>query len=94
MRRRAKTDLNHTDVVNALRAAGCTVQSLAEVGDGCPDLLVGRNHQTYLLEVKSHGGTLTGDQVEWLARWRGGVTRVVYSVEQALAVVGARRESP
>jgi hypothetical protein len=94
VRRRAKVDLNHTEVVNALRAAGCTVQSLAEVGDGCPDLLVGYRGTTWLLEVKSPGGSVTEDQVQWLARWRGGCTRVVYSPEQALAVVGARRDAP
>lgn len=94
MRRRAKVDSNHGEIVTALKSAGCTVQSLAEVGSGCPDLLVGYHGKSFLLEVKSRGGTLTEDQVQWLARWRGGMVRAVYSVEQALAVVGARTVLP
>ena len=52
MRRAAKIDANQTQVVIALRAAGATVQSLAAVGVGVPDLLVGFRGQTYLMEVK------------------------------------------
>jgi hypothetical protein len=36
----------------ALRSAGATVQSLAGVGKGVPDLLVGFKGQTLLFEVK------------------------------------------
>ena len=41
MRRAARTDENHTAIVQALLDAGCSVQSLAAVGCGCPDLLWG-----------------------------------------------------
>ena len=50
--RAAKIDANHEQVVTALRAAGATVQSLAGVGKGVPDLLVGYQGQTLLMEVK------------------------------------------
>lgn len=39
--RAAKTDANQTAIVEALRARGHRVQSLAGVGKGVPDLLVG-----------------------------------------------------
>ena len=52
MRRAARIDKNHDDIVQALRAVGATVQSLAAVGSGVPDLLVGFRKQTFLVEVK------------------------------------------
>jgi hypothetical protein len=40
-RRASKIDANQPQVVRALQLLGCTVWSLAPVGCGCPDLLVG-----------------------------------------------------
>ncbi|HEY6875585.1 MAG TPA: hypothetical protein VI384_04425 [Candidatus Dormibacteraeota bacterium] len=42
MRLKAATDANQADIAKALRAAGCQVQSLHQLGGGVPDLLVGR----------------------------------------------------
>lgn len=52
MRRAARIDANQDAVVSALRAAGARVLSLAPVGDGVPDLLVGHRGRLMLLEVK------------------------------------------
>ena len=89
--RAARTDRNQTEIVAALRAVGCVVQSLAAIGKGCPDLLVARAGQMWLLECKD--GTkppsarkLTTDQVRWHLEWRAPV-HVVDSVDAALAVV-------
>jgi hypothetical protein len=94
VRRAAKVDRNQAEIAAALRSAGAFVQSLAAVGGGVPDLLVGFRRQTYLLEVKD--GTkppsareLTPDQVNWHMGWNGGVCMVVNSVEEALIAVGA-----
>ena len=93
MRRSAKIDANQNDIVNALRRAGATVQSLAANGQGVPDLLVGFKGQTFLFEIKdgdkpASARKLTPDQVEWHKAWRGGPLVVVESAEQALSVVG------
>lgn len=93
MRRAAKVDANQTAIVSALRAAGATVQSLAPVGHGCPDLLVGHQGSTYLMECKDgrkppSARELTTDQIAWHLLWRGGVCLVVNSPDEALAVVG------
>lgn len=89
MRRAARTDANQTAIVQALRDMGCTVQSLAAIGNGCPDLLVGYKRATMLLEVKD--GTkppsarrLTEDQIRWHGDWRGGPLAVVCDVESAV----------
>ena len=52
MKRAAKVDANQKQIVTALRQAGCTVQSLATVGKGCPDLIVGCQGRNFLLEIK------------------------------------------
>lgn len=92
MRRAAKVDGNQAEIVAALRRAGCSVQSLAAIGKGCPDLLVGRAGRNYALEIKDgrkppSARRLTPDETAWLESWHGQVA-VVTSVETALAAVG------
>ncbi len=84
---RAKNvDANQVAVVAALRAAGATVQHLHEVGQGCPDLLIGIAGSNYLIEVKNPaaGGALNDEQVKWHRRWRGHAM-VITSPLQAFA---------
>lgn len=92
MRRASKIDANQPEIVQALRDAGCTVQPLHHVGDGCPDLLVGRDGINYLLEVKDlsqppSASKLNARQRRWHDEWRGAV-KVVRCVEAALEAVG------
>ena len=89
MRRAAKVDRNHGDVVQALRSAGCSVQSLATVGRGCPDLLVGYAGMWLLFEVKDgskppSARKLTPDQEEWIKASRGGPVWLITSIPDAL----------
>lgn len=87
MRTRARVDVNHAEVVQALQAIGCSVQSLAATGKGCPDLLVGYRASNVLLEVKTSRGTLTDQQRMWAMAWRGAPVYVVRSSDEAVAVV-------
>lgn len=84
---RGRVDANHAAIVAALRAVGCSVLSLAGLGGGVPDLLVGVRGRTMLLEVKCPGEALRPLQSEWLRSWRG-QWEVVDSVGGALAAVG------
>jgi hypothetical protein len=77
--------------VQALRAAGCSVQPLHSVGKGCPDLLCGVAGQNVLLEVKDGARPpserrLTPDQKRWHADWKGRA-HVVETIADALMVV-------
>lgn len=94
MRRAARVDANQRAVMDALQAVGASVQSLAAVGDGVPDLLVGYRKQTFLLEVKDGDKPpskrkLTPHQVSWHREWQGAPPDVVESVAQALEAIGA-----
>ena len=93
MRFAAKVDRNQPEIVKALRAVGASVHSLAPVGCGVPDLLVGFKRQTYLLECKDgllapSARELNDDQILWHLNWRGGPCSVVNSVGEALAAIG------
>ena len=94
--RAAKIDANHEQVVSALRAAGASVQSLASVGKGVPDLLVGFQGKTLLMEVKDGRKTpsarrLTEDQLKWHGAWNGGPLAVVDGVDAALRMLGVMK---
>lgn len=92
----SKVDGNQASIVKALRAVGATVQSLAAVGDGVPDLLVGYRREVFLLEVKDptqpkSARKLRDSQVEWHSRWRGPPIHVIETIDEALRVIGAGR---
>lgn len=96
MRRAAKIDANQEQVVSALRAVGATVQTLASVGKGVPDLLVGYQGKTLLLEVKDGSKPpserrLTEDQLKWHGAWRGGPLAVVDGPDAALRMLGVMK---
>lgn len=99
-------DANQKAIVEYLRAHGCTVVSLATVGGGCPDLLVGRNRVTVLMEVKrpevvdkkrgARQASTNALQAAWRSKWRGGPCVVVTTPEGAMAALTAsvREVSP
>ena len=95
MRRAARVDANQAEIVETLRAYGASVFSLAAVGCGCPDLVVGIGGHTHLVEVKNRSrwpsdGKLRQGQVEWHATWRGAAVTVLASAEQAAQWVQQR----
>jgi hypothetical protein len=92
-RRHGRIDANQREIVAALRAAGATVQSLADVGRGCPDLLVGYRGVNYVLEIKDgdkpkSAQRLTVAEVHWHYTWRGSVV-TVNNAKGALHAIGA-----
>ena len=92
MRRAAHVDSNQSEIVDALRAAGASVEpKLARVGEGCPDLLVGIRKVTTVFEIKDGNKPpskrrLTKDEEKWHNSWSGSVY-IVESVEQALQIL-------
>jgi hypothetical protein len=87
VRRAAKVDANQAQIVQALRAAGASVHSLASLGRGMPDLLVGYGGKTALMEVKDGAGQLRPLQEAFAMNWHGGTLATVRDVEGALRVL-------
>lgn len=83
-----RVDANQREIVRSLRLAGASVHILSEVGDGCPDILVGWRGKNYLLEIKTDSGKLTKDQEDWHREWRGEVS-IVRSLAEAFATLTA-----
>ncbi len=91
MRRAAKVDANHAEIVSAFRKFGCSVLPLHVVGGGCPDLAVGKNSKTVLVEVKDgskppSARSLTKDEQKFHEEWRGSVF-VVENLGDVIALV-------
>ncbi len=89
---RGRVDRNQPEIVKALRKMGATVVSLARIGEGCPDLLVGWRGRTILIEVKDGQAIpskrlLTDDELKFQGGWTGGPIINVGSVEEALTVL-------
>ena len=92
MRRSAKVDKNQPEIVEAMRRYGASVTSMAGLGKGVPDLLVGHAGKTAIVEIKDgslppSARGLTLDQQIWHAEWRGGTLAVVCDVESAIRVL-------
>ena len=60
MRKRAKLDVNHLEIVATLRKCGASVVSMASLGGGVPDILVGWNSRTCLMEIKDGTSHMIG----------------------------------
>jgi len=82
-----RVDANQRQIVEALRSMGCSVETrLSQLGQGAPDLLVGKCGKSIVMEVKSGSNCLTEDEKAWKASWKGSYA-VVRSPEQAIEVM-------
>lgn len=91
MRRAAKIDRNHTEIVDAFRKFGCSVLPLHTVGGGCPDIAVGLNKKTVLVEIKDGNKIpskqeLTKHEQKFHSEWRGSLF-VVKNLSDVIALV-------
>ena len=75
-------DENERDIVDALRKRDASVVRIS--GPGVPDLLVGYQGRTLLLEVKAEKGKLTIAQRAFFDTWLGGPVRVVRCIDDAM----------
>ncbi len=97
-RRAAKIDRNQPEIVDTLRALGCSVKPCHAVGEGFPDLVVGVVGSTYLAEVKDgelppSARKLSPGQVAFHDEWRGGRPVVLETVQQAIDWVASLRKT-
>ncbi len=88
-----RVDANHTQVVEALRSAGCVVDDLSAIGGGVPDILVGYlrrgDRLFWLCEIKDGAKPksdqkLTDAQIRWHEKYAGWPVSVVDGPEAAL----------
>ena len=85
MRWAAKVDRTHREVVTTFRSCGANVLDLSRVGQGCPDLLVYRAGQWWLVEVKDAAGKLNIEQRAFINQ--GWPVRVIRSRDEAIQMM-------
>ncbi len=90
MRQIARVDTNQAQIVAAARKLGAGVLHLHQVGQGCPDLLLGIHGINLLIEVKVPGADLTPQEALFHMTWRGQVA-IVRSVEELVEVMKEAR---
>ncbi|MCR4375626.1 MAG: hypothetical protein NUW22_12335 [Acidobacteria bacterium] len=93
MRRSGRVDANHGAVAEFFRAHGCEVESLAPMGRGVPDLLVGWCKNVALVEVKVERGHATPDQAKFMARFPVWIVRTDADAREVVACL-KRSEGP
>lgn len=81
-------DDTQREIVTFLRRCGVSVFSIADVGNGCPDLLVGYRKRTHLVEVKdgskpASARGLTWKEAKWHDTWNGSPVLIWLGVEDA-----------
>lgn len=81
-----RVDLNHAEIIAALRKAGIAAKSTAAIGAGFPDIIAATRGVTVLLEVKQPGEKANSAQMAFLASWPGRAYMVT-SPEEAIRVV-------
>lgn len=83
-----RVDTNQKEIVKVLRDLGCSVVHMHEAGRGIPDLLVGKDNITYLVEVKKDAkASFTPQQVEFQGNWKGSPVIRINSVEEAIVFI-------
>ena len=84
----ARTDSNQKEIVNMYRRLGATVKPTHMVGDGFPDIVIGKYNLTDLVEIKDgskppSAQKLTDDEERFHKNW-GGSVRIIRTVDDVM----------
>jgi Holliday junction resolvase len=83
-----KIDLNHTEIVKTFKDLGATVFDASGIGRGFPDIVVGYNGHTVLVEIKSGAKKkFTEAQLKFMAEWKGSAVNRIDDVGGAIRLI-------
>lgn len=83
-----RVDANHSLIVKTLRDLGCSVFDTSRVAGGFPDLVVGVNRVTCLVEIKAdEKAKFTPAQEAFMLNWQGSTVARIDSVDAAIRLV-------
>ena len=83
-----RVDANHSLIVKTLRDLGCSVFDTSRIAGGFPDLVVGKNSKTALVEIKSgEKAKFTAAQQAFMLNWQGSTVARIHDVEGAINLV-------
>lgn len=79
-----RTDSNQGEVVTAFRQLGYSVAFTHTIGRGFPDICVGKNGRTHLIEIKTRKGQLTPQEDEFHKSWKGSIA-IIRGIDDVIA---------
>jgi Holliday junction resolvase len=80
-----RVDSNHSLIVKTLRDLGCSVFDTSRVAGGFPDILVGKNSKTAMVEIKRNAtAPYTEAQKKFMQNWRGSTVCRIHDIEGAI----------
>jgi len=83
-----RTDANHSEIVKAFRDMGCSVFDSSRVAGGFPDIIVGRNGITVLVEIKTDSKKkFTAAQDAFMLNWRGSTVSRIQDLDGVINLV-------
>lgn len=82
--RKARVDKNQKEIVEAFRSLGYSVAHTHTIGRGFPDIAIGKNGATHLIEIKTEKGKLTDLEKSFQDAWKGSL-KVIRNLEDVLA---------
>jgi len=83
-----RTDSNHAWIVKAFRDLGCSVFDTSRVAGGFPDILVGKNGITVLVEIKADDKKkFTAAQDMFMLNWRGSTVSRIQDIDGVIRLV-------
>ena len=71
-----KVDKNQPEIIKQARSLGISVQSLHEIGKGCPDVLFGYAGINIFAEIKDGKNDLNELQVPYHESWNGQICTI------------------
>ena len=91
MRKYARKDSNHKEIIQAFRDLGASVFDTASLGSGFPDIVIGMKGSNVLVEIKDGSlppskRKLTPDEIKFHELWRGKVV-IINNVEEAIELI-------
>jgi hypothetical protein len=83
-----RVDANQAEIVKVFKDLGCSVFNTSRVGGGFPDILVGKNHKTVLVEIKSSDkASTTTAQDLFMMTWKGSTVVRINDIDGAIRLV-------
>ena len=91
MRKYARKDSNHKEIIQAFRDLGASVFDTASLGSGFPDIVIGMKGSNVLVEIKDGSlppskRKLTPDEIKFHELWRGKVV-IINNVDEVIELI-------
>ena len=83
-----RVDVNQSEIIKVFKQLGCSVFDCSRVAGGFPDLLIGKNHKTVLVEIKSsEKAHYTPAQELFMLNWKGSTVVRINDIDGAIRLV-------